>query len=137
MSIPYLDFRNADGFEDVTSLPERYADPNYAFALRLLKIRLLADLEALENATAIREKYPTVNTYNIRERLVSSINARSDGLLGTGKLARALNFTLSRLRVCLRRRPAALPCIGRSGGMITMPNAYSRKTQAEMQLAFR
>lgn len=57
-SLPYLDVVNADVFEPVDLFCDKYSSLSHTTAITLLKIRLLLDLQDLQNITSISSKIP-------------------------------------------------------------------------------
>ena len=73
MDLPYLDVKNAYVLEPVDLYTRKYGDLSHTVAITLLKIRLLQDLKALQNSTAVGGKVPRELLDNIRGQLVSTI----------------------------------------------------------------
>ncbi|KAJ6436856.1 MYND finger [Purpureocillium lavendulum] len=84
-SLPYLDIKNADVFEspDEAWLNERWMDLSHVVAVALIKVRILLDLQAMQNAeVALRGAVPAEIVELIRGQLVGSAMAvRPDILL--------------------------------------------------------
>ncbi|PTB61689.1 hypothetical protein BBK36DRAFT_62512 [Trichoderma citrinoviride] len=85
MSLPFLDTKNADVFEEPPSCLMRttFMDMSHAAALMLIKVRILLDLQAIQNARiALKGSIPTEVIEMIRGQLVGNIvGARQDILL--------------------------------------------------------
>ncbi|KAK9327490.1 hypothetical protein V1520DRAFT_348690 [Lipomyces starkeyi] len=71
--LPYLDIKNADPFEDVNYLDRRGMELSHVVAVTLLKVKLVLDLQALENTTDVAGKEVPQEILNkIRSQAVTS-----------------------------------------------------------------
>lgn len=70
--LPYLDTRDADVFECVDIFCRRPFSLSHTVAVTLLKIKLLLDLEALQNSIVVGEKVPREILDSIQRHIVRS-----------------------------------------------------------------
>lgn len=74
MDLGFLDVKDADVFEPlVEGFLSKYGDLSFTVALTLLEIRLLLDLQALQNSSAIGHKVPQEILDSVRNQLVTTV----------------------------------------------------------------
>ena len=83
MDEPYLDVKNADVFEPVDIYCHAFRGLSHVVSVTLLKIRLLLDIQALQNSACIGEKLPQELLDNVRGQLVSSIVAKNKAIMNS------------------------------------------------------
>ncbi|KAE8449065.1 hypothetical protein EG329_008653 [Mollisiaceae sp. DMI_Dod_QoI] len=71
MSLPYLDMKDEDVFGGVALFTKEYSNLCFTVAITLIKIRLLLDLENLQNASILCAKMPQELLDGVRSQLVS------------------------------------------------------------------
>ena len=138
--------KDADAFESVEKFACEYADLNHTIAMTLLKMRLLAELKALQASVSVGEKVPQEILDTIREQLVGPIIARNTKLLQAVRdgesLAPYIEKIDSQVNQLLRAVQSAnkhfWPALLDPGtDLTTRPASYSNGTPQEMQLALR
>lgn len=72
MSLPFLHIKNADPFEPVEYLCGKYPDLSHVAAIALLKIKLLVDLQALQNTGNLELFFPAEIAQHIQRYVVRS-----------------------------------------------------------------
>ncbi|KAM6513439.1 hypothetical protein FALCPG4_015860 [Fusarium falciforme] len=93
MDLPFLDVKDADVFESPKKfwVDKGWLDLSHSAAVALIKVRVLLDLQAIQNATsALRGTVPQEIIDTIRGQLVGSVVASRPGILmgGTDEIAR-------------------------------------------------
>ncbi|KAI4263514.1 MAG: hypothetical protein L6R42_001336 [Xanthoria sp. 1 TBL-2021] len=74
MDLGFLDVKDADVFEPlVEGFLSKHGDLSFTVALTLLNIRLLLDLQALQNSSAIGHKVPQEILDRVRNQLVTTV----------------------------------------------------------------
>ena len=146
MDLPYLDIKNANAFEPVDSFLNKYRYLSHAIAVTLLKIRLHADLKALQVSAAVGQKAPQEIVDHIRDQLISPTVPGNAGLLKTVKdgksLAphiKAIDTQVSLLYNTVKEANKHFwPALVDLGNNLTARSEYySLSTHAEMQLALK
>lgn len=82
MDLGFLDVKDADVFEPlVEGFLGKYGDLSFTVALTLLKIRLLLDVQALQNSSAIGHKVPQEILDNVRDQLVTTVVSNNANIM--------------------------------------------------------
>lgn len=142
MDLPYLDVQDADVFEDVSLYTRKWLDLNHTIAVTLIKIRLLKDLQALQNASIVGGKVPAELLDNIRGQLVSTIVAGNKELMQEEDLCpriQQLQLQIDQLyRAFQKENRHFWPALLNPGQHLTArPEYTSRGEISEMQVALQ
>ena len=138
--------KDADVFESVEVFIREYADLSHAIAMTLLKIRLLADLRALQASVPVGEKVPQEILDSIREQLVSPIVGRNTKLQQAVREGKSLTPYIKKIDSQIDELFRAIqsgnkhfwPTLLDPGtNLSARPDHYSSGTPQEMQLALR
>lgn len=139
MSLPFLDVKNADVFEEPSVFLRKYGDSSHVIAVTLIKFRLLLDLRALQNTNVMRGKLPQELIDKVREQLVSNPVRNNKEILHSGDLTseiKKIEAQVDQMYGYVKREnkhfwPAMLnpePHLGQK------PPYHSRGDEGEMQL---
>lgn len=139
MTLPFLDIKGADVFENVTGFMPRFSALSHVVAVTLTKLRLLIDLRALQNSNMMRGKLPQELIDKVREQLVSNPVRNNKDILHSDDLTpriKEIETQVDQLYDYVKRQnkffwPALvdpLPHLGQK------PEYYSFGNEAEMQL---
>ena len=90
VDLPYLNIKGADVFEDVAIHIPRFPHLSHLVAVTLIKIRLLKDLQALQNSRIVLGNVPQEMKYLIQSQLVSPIVANNFDIMRRGEHQGAL-----------------------------------------------
>ena len=140
MDLGFLDVKDADVFEPlVEGFLSKYGDLSFTVALTLLKIRLLLDLQALQNSSTIGHKVPQEILDSVRSQLVTTVvssNAKIMKSVDQTPLIKEIEKQVQTLYIKVQQQnkhfwPALLNP-GRNLG--ARPNAYSPGSPQHMQI---
>ncbi|KAI9654543.1 MAG: hypothetical protein M1821_006633 [Bathelium mastoideum] len=142
LGAPYLDVKDADVFESVKTLCRGLRALSHIVSLTLIKIRLLLDLEALENSQCISERLPQEVLDNIKGHLVGPIVARNKGIMSSNihhDRVEQLRTQMDQLYGLVKARNEHFwPALLHPGQHLhARPEAYTKGGTAEMQLALQ
>ncbi|KAH8812755.1 hypothetical protein F5884DRAFT_786321 [Xylogone sp. PMI_703] len=144
MSLPYLDIKDADVFEDIAAVSRRFPDLSHLVSITLLKIRLLHDLRSLQSSTVVgtMASLPQEIVDNIRGKLVSSIVARNKDLMESNDHSTAIQRLESQIgQLCEdvnKANPHFWPALLNPGNNLkARPQFYGRGGAEEMQLVLQ
>ncbi|KAK0108231.1 hypothetical protein ONS95_003051 [Cadophora gregata] len=139
---PYLDVKDADAFEESGFVGSKYTDPSFGAAITVLKIRLLLDLKALQNASLIGKKVPQELLDQIRGQLVSTIVGNNKDIMDSedqGPLVKKLEDQVKQMHVAVGKSNKYFwPALLNPGPHLTATlTMYSHGTIPHMQLCLQ
>ena len=140
MSLPFLNIKNANAFEPVEYICSKWPDLSHVAAIALLRIRLLLDLQSMQNCAMLESQVPADIVSNI-ERFVPRSNilssqkkpmSREDCDLHIIKLTSQVNLLYKTVNTTNK---FFWPALLNPGHHLTArPEAYSQGSTEEMQL---
>ncbi|KAL8997097.1 MAG: hypothetical protein Q9169_003533 [Polycauliona sp. 2 TL-2023] len=136
----FLDVKNADVFEPlIDGFLSKYGDLSFTVALTLLKIRLLLDLQALQNSAAIGSKVPREILDSVRSHLVTTVicnNTKMMDSVDQTPLIRRIEEQVQTLytKVCKQNKYFWPALLKPNGNLGARPNAYSPGGPEHMQI---
>jgi hypothetical protein len=142
MILPFLDVKDADVFEPVDVFTRKYLALSHTVSVTLLKIRLLLDVRALQNSTAMGEKLPQEALDNIPDQLLSTIFAKNKDIMeskGQSALIENLESQVKKLYTAVKRESEYFwSALLQPGPHLTArPAAYSPGSMEHMQLVLQ
>lgn len=142
MDLPYLDVKDADVFEPVNLFTREYMDLAHAVAVTLIKIRLLQDVKALRDSTAVERKVPQEIIDKIRNEMVGTIiGKRKDLLEGEdhGPLIKRLQTQVKEMFESVQKSNKYFwPALMEPGDNLTaMQEAYTMGSKEHMRLVLQ
>lgn len=143
--LPYMDIRNANAFEPTDDFNMKWTDLSHASMLCLLKWRLLTDLKALDNATAVAgDKLPTELLDQVRSMMVSSATKNNTSLMRDIENGRDIGGHIDQIKLQVMKLFSAVQArnehywhgvVSPGGHLTARPPHYSHGDVAEMQLS--
>jgi hypothetical protein len=146
MSLPFLDVKDADVFEDVFEpvvvFTEKCLALSHTVSVTLLKVRLLLDVRALQSSIGMSEKLPQEALDNNPSQFVSTIVAKNKDIMESkdqSALIEKLESQVKELYMAVKRANnyfwSALLQPG--AHLVAHPIAYDAGSLEEMQLALQ
>ncbi|KAL8790002.1 MAG: hypothetical protein Q9213_000888 [Squamulea squamosa] len=140
MSLGFLDVKDADVFEPLLAdFLGRFGDLSFTVALTLLKIRLLLDLQALQNSAAIGHKVPQEILDAVRSQLVTAVVSNNAGIMNSVNQAPLIEKIEKQVRtlyekVCQQNQHFWPTLLNPAGNLGVRPDAYSSGSLQQMQI---
>lgn len=140
ISLPFLNIKNANAFEPIDYMCSKYPDLSQIVAITLLKIRLLLDLQSLQNCAVLDGQVPAEIITNIEDFVPRSQILRSQKKSMSREKCLSLTKEL-KLQIDLLYKTVNeanrffWPALLNPGDHIpARPSAYSPGSREEMQL---
>lgn len=137
---------NANAFEPIDKVLDKYADFAHIVAMTLLKMRMLADLRMLKSSQAVGQRLPQELVDPIRDNLISPPVASDEVILKKIRDGKSLHQHIATIDSQIdelfekvdKENEHFWPALLNPGPHLNvMPEYYSKGTIEEVQLALR
>jgi hypothetical protein len=142
-NLPYLDIKDSDVFEEVKLFTDNYTSLSHVVAIALVKIRLMIDLQSLQQAKEeAGPRVPREILDNIRQHTVGSVIASNSKILEredqTPHIAELRKQVTKLFNAVQGANPHFWPALLEPGeNLKARPTSYGRGDESEMQLVLQ